>query len=137
QSVARSYRCPVYPLWAAGEEWIDSVPLGMGHSQYIDCRGARYASGLSQLVETLNGVIDGSPKHFPLRDSYRLPHGYLSIELDEGNIVAVRPKSYQSLQSLLNELYLAYLSDRYEPFTYGKDWILASKAHKYSKVGLV
>ncbi len=43
-----------------------------------------------------------------------------------GNVV-LRLSSYKSLQSLLDDLYLKYLKDDYQPYTYGRDWVLYSQ----------
>ena len=50
------YHCPVYPVWATGIQWVDSVPLGRGATQYIDARGSRYSIGLHELIQALNGA---------------------------------------------------------------------------------
>jgi len=51
--VASMYQRPIYPVWASGEQWIESVPLGRGSIQYIDARGTAYASGVHHLAEVL------------------------------------------------------------------------------------
>jgi TIR domain/Cupin len=33
------YHLPIYPVWVAGAQWINSIPLGWGTTQYIDARG--------------------------------------------------------------------------------------------------
>src|SRR5215207_641295 len=35
-AIAKMHRRGVYPVWAAGEDWIDCIPMGMGHIQFID-----------------------------------------------------------------------------------------------------
>src|SRR6266567_1775127 len=49
--IARLYQRPVYPLWIKGTEWIDTVPLGWGRTQYIDARAERYEMALAQFVQ--------------------------------------------------------------------------------------
>ncbi len=52
--LAAMYRKPVYPLWVAGEEWIDSIPLGLGGMQYIDIRDIdKYEKALPRIVAVL------------------------------------------------------------------------------------
>jgi transcriptional regulator with XRE-family HTH domain len=51
--VAELYRRPLVPVWVAGEEWVDCVPLSLITVQYIDARAARYAAGLAELVAAL------------------------------------------------------------------------------------
>ena len=132
-NLSKSYGCPVYPVWIAGK-WEDSIPLAMMQTQYIDCREAGYVLGLSQLVETLLKIINTRAiKHFQfLSDvNFRIPQGYLVISLaDQPNSVAFRPSSYQSLKSLLDDLYIHYLASQYRPFTYGKEWIIASNNYE-------
>jgi hypothetical protein len=60
-SIAEMYRRPVFPIWAAGTEWMDCIPMGMGKIQYVDARAGRYTSGLSELVETLNTTAATGP----------------------------------------------------------------------------
>src|SRR6266571_551392 len=52
------YHLPVYPLWVAGTQWINSIPLGWGGTQYIDARGdeAQYQAALDQLIDALHGA---------------------------------------------------------------------------------
>ena len=80
---------------------------------------------------------DHPPKHFLFRtegdiflkgDYIRLDlSSYLTIEIDQNNTVAMRPSSYRSLRLMLDDLYICYLTDTYEPFSYGKDWILVNE----------
>lgn len=42
--------------------------------------------------------------------------------------------SYMSLQPLLNDIYVRYLRDRYEPRTYGQDWLLVSATRMISRL---
>src|SRR5436190_12462144 len=39
--IAAMYKLPVYPVWAAGTEWMDSIRLGLGSVQFIDAREER------------------------------------------------------------------------------------------------
>ena len=52
--IAELYQRPIYPLWIAGTQWMDAVPLGWGGAQYIDARQSRYETALPELVEILN-----------------------------------------------------------------------------------
>ena len=47
------YKRPVYPIWVAGEQWMEAIPMGLGGIQYIDARGTSFASGVQQLVAAL------------------------------------------------------------------------------------
>jgi hypothetical protein len=46
----------VYPLWAAGEHWLESVPLGLSTAQFVDARGERYGQGLAEIVAALGAL---------------------------------------------------------------------------------
>ncbi len=54
-ALAEALRRPLFPVWAAGENWLECVPLGRSEIQYVDMRGDRYADGFAQLVEALRG----------------------------------------------------------------------------------
>jgi hypothetical protein len=146
-SVAQARKRPVYPLWAAGKDWIDCVPLELAHTQYIDLRGHKYSEGVELLVSRLQSTLETVlPRHAPVKD-YRtvldasspfsrmvnasLPPGYLGISLEgerdrlrDESGVFVRPAGYASVSDLLDDLYAEYLRSRFKPVTYGKEWIL-------------
>jgi TIR domain len=150
---AKAIGCPIIPLWAEGERWVDSAPLALAEAQYIDCRGERYDVGCAQLAATLGAIIDQrAPKQTPvttfnLRDyaSIRatappgyimaevsraegalVPPGYLLVETRRGSYVGMRPTAYSSFAALLHDLYTAHLETEYPPFTYGRSWTLAA-----------
>jgi len=52
------YKLPIYPIWVAGKQWINCIPLGWGGTQYVDARGdeAHYQLAVHKLVAALNGV---------------------------------------------------------------------------------
>ena len=52
------HHLPIYPLWVAGTQWINCIPLGWGGTQYIDARGgeAQYQAALHQLIAVLSGA---------------------------------------------------------------------------------
>jgi formylglycine-generating enzyme required for sulfatase activity len=45
----------IYPVWVAGEKWLEAIPLGYGSRQFVDVRGDAYAAGLASLLEALQG----------------------------------------------------------------------------------
>jgi hypothetical protein len=51
--IAVHFDCQVLPVWVNGDSWIDCIPMGWGGTQYIDIRGSRYPSGITQIVEAL------------------------------------------------------------------------------------
>ena len=52
--IAEMYQRPVYPLWIAGTQWMDAIPLGWGGAQYLDARENRYETTIPELVALLN-----------------------------------------------------------------------------------
>ncbi|MBL8162520.1 MAG: TIR domain-containing protein, partial [Anaerolineae bacterium] len=65
-AIARMFDCPIYPIWAAGDEWIDSIPMGMGKMQYIDARVAQYVTALPVIIDT---VRTGRPSEAATEDT--------------------------------------------------------------------
>jgi hypothetical protein len=55
-SIADMYKLPIYPIWAAGEQWMEAIPLGWGKTQYIDARGTSFENGVQQLVAVLRDL---------------------------------------------------------------------------------
>ncbi len=53
-TIAELEGCQIYPLWAAGDNWMDAIPMGMGKMQYIDARDERYVAALDDLVTILH-----------------------------------------------------------------------------------
>ena len=75
--------------------------------------------------------------------SVSLPPGFASIELTEGDdatweeggsAVFVRTSDYSSIQALLDDLYLHYLTDRFKPLTYGSIWIMQEESLSYDRL---
>lgn len=130
--IANDLHCPICAIWIEGEKLIDCIPLDKMNVQVVDLR--QYPSPLNtwEARRVLSQIIaDRSPNHFLLPKeidshhySWSLP-GYLSVALGNGEAVAINAHAYQSFQSLLDTLYMEYLKDQYEPFTYGRNWILA------------
>jgi hypothetical protein len=56
-AIASTLDKPIYPLWAAGENWMDSsIPLGYGTMQYLDARTEdNYQRAVAELVRILRG----------------------------------------------------------------------------------
>jgi hypothetical protein len=107
----------------------------MIQAQRIDLRQWHYNSGIIRIGEELKKVIERrTVKHFPIKVSGggarfyhpRVPQGYLSVAIGKKDAVALRLNSYQSLQSLLDDLFVEYLTEKYRPFSNGKEWIITS-----------
>jgi hypothetical protein len=150
-ALAQSLKIEIIPLWIQGDDWPTSVPLNMAYSQYIDCRNARRDVGFNELVTTLDGMVERmTPPHY-LADPFRRfekrgnmthitisapPPGFVSVELPRspdseswespGKAACFQVKRLASVQQLLDELYVCYLRSEFEPFTYGKGWVLIS-----------
>jgi hypothetical protein len=52
-AIAQANNKAIYPVWVAGEERTDCVPMGFGYVQLVDVRGSSYATGLQKLIEAL------------------------------------------------------------------------------------
>ena len=112
--IAEAVRCPIYPVWVAGEEWIDAVPLGFGSTQYIDARSTRYETALRVIIDVLKQsyptalqkptteVVSSPPPH---RNAHRLPH-YISrrlvIGVGSGLVLAGIGATWWTIRSLLS-----------------------------------
>ncbi len=55
--IASMYRRTIYPVWVEGDEWMESVPLGLGSFQAIDARGAAYEEAVHQLSTAITSLI--------------------------------------------------------------------------------
>ncbi|HEY8285659.1 MAG TPA: TIR domain-containing protein, partial [Chloroflexota bacterium] len=64
--IAELYGRRVYPLWVAGEQWMECVPLGWGGLQYLDARGSGYEAALASLAAELRQLSGGRPSPTPL-----------------------------------------------------------------------
>lgn len=61
-AIAEMYACPVFPVWASGEMWPESIALDRITMQYIDARGDAYGDAVLELVEAL-GLMPISTEH--------------------------------------------------------------------------
>ncbi len=73
--IAELYQRPVYPLWIAGTQWMDAVPLGWGGAQYLDARESCYQTAIPALVDLLTTPSSTPPKppepEFEPRNPYK------------------------------------------------------------------
>lgn len=54
-AIAAAEKKTIYPVWADGDDWLRRVPAGKHKIQYADLRGARYTTGLRELLKALTG----------------------------------------------------------------------------------
>jgi len=77
---------------------------------------------------------DTGPRHELLQPQasgrIRFPGGRTAIYFSENPVrgAAVATDRYDTLQELLDDIYISYLRDQFPPFTYGDKWVLASRA---------
>ncbi len=75
---------------------------------------------------------DLGPRHetlrLPARGPAEFPEGRTAVyfSTDPVHGAAFSPDRYDTIREFLDDLYSAYLSDRFSPFSYGNDWILCS-----------
>lgn len=68
---------PIYPIWAAGDVWINCIPLGRGHMQFIDARGTAYHAAVHTIFEVFEGqtviehLLPTTDEEKPLRNPYK------------------------------------------------------------------
>lgn len=144
----------VLPIWADGENWIDCIPLELANYQYIDVRGESYNPGLIALVNQLRKQIAAHlPTMLLVENLEACPNGYIPIvmskvgqkplsleraakivnmELANGrglssdmDALATNPAGFQYMEDLIQSIYTLFLRERFAPYTYGRDWLLA------------
>jgi TIR domain len=90
--LAEAKKIPIYAVWAAGQQWIDSVPMSLAHVQYQDIRSENYDEGLRVLMKEMDRVRMTLPNHFLYKEYHRcfddwrvlrLEARELAIELSE------------------------------------------------------
>lgn len=155
-ALAKSIGCEVFPLWVSGNSWIDSVPLDMAYSQYVDLRNLNDQCSFGALCSSVNIIIKRqTPKHYLVEDFEKTnrydeietatpPAGFVSVEIpilgnndvivnyfsDEKRAVFFNTKEYVYFGDLLDSLYMNYLSDIFLPYTYGVEWVICV-GHNY------
>jgi hypothetical protein len=151
--LASGQSLPIYPIWVNGDSWVDCAPLSLVNYQYVDCRVDRFLPGLSELAQKLRQLISARlPKLLVVDALEDVPSGFVSILMpkkgqsgldlnmaghivdhelrfekrlrEDLQVVATNPDSYASFEELLDDIYTRYLRVRYEPYTYGKNWVL-------------
>ena len=147
--LAEARHLPIYIVWLAGDDWIDSIPLNLAHRQYLDLRDPANFHEFSRLTAELLAHGHSLPEHFiyesfylkqPMsQSSYQIaskkrPSDLVEIRMsdrfkmlrdgDRMDSLFVRPSAYSSLAHLLDTIYVEYLSDRFPPFSYGTLWHL-------------
>lgn len=111
-TVTRLYNCPIYTIWAEGDNWIECVPLVMVNHQYVDGR-SDYTKGLNALVETLGRATDTSK-------------GIITLGLPTHETIELNLALFDYALDILNYIYTGYLQHWYDPLHYGVDWILGN-----------
>jgi len=163
--VAQNHDCIVLPVWVAGDNWVDAIPLSFFTHQHIDARDTNFDGAIQRLTKELQSIVGSRmprlstvgtirecptgliPVIVPTRrgacpNPYKFGHyvesDYFDCPLPQGTqilpqgtqIVAAKIVDYPSVEAFIYDLYTNYLQEIYEPFTYGKDWVLA-KASSY------
>jgi hypothetical protein len=52
-AIARDNNIPVYPVWVRGDKWSSCIPLGWGHTQFVDGRDGKYDGAVRAITATL------------------------------------------------------------------------------------
>jgi TIR domain len=150
-AVAQEKGVPVIPVWCRGQAWIECAPLDAARIQYIDLRAETYPASIDFLSGEVQRIIKNRRvKHGLIPDPFAgwydyaqespgfggIP-GYISVLLDrppsgvpddrrprQEGMVAFYPDAYRSLSALLDDLYLNYLKEQFNPLSYGREWVL-------------
>jgi hypothetical protein len=57
-AIAHHYGKPIYPIWVEGEDWIDSAPVQLLSTHYIDLHDSVYDEGLAAILAALRVQTD-------------------------------------------------------------------------------
>ena len=70
-SLAQNYKIPILPIWFKGHSWVDSAPLSISQTQYINLHESNPNIEFSSLIQNLkNIIIKRKPKHFLVTDPF-------------------------------------------------------------------
>lgn len=74
-AIAKDAKKPIYPLWVAGDNWIDCIPMGLGSTQNVDLRDDAYNQNLPRLIGSLGGqtAIEQEPVPIITEDEPETP----------------------------------------------------------------
>lgn len=111
--LSRLYNCPIFPIWAQGEQWINCVPLDMVNYQYVDGRDPNYAAGLDELMKGLSKLFD-------------ISEGSITLGLPTHEKIEVNLAQFETGFNILSYVWLNHLQGWYDPFSYGREWIIAN-----------
>lgn len=112
-TLAKTYHCPIYAIWAEGEQWIECVPLDMANFQYADGRGENYSAGVDELSKSLGKVFDWSD-------------GSITLGLPTHETIELNLAQFATGFDILSYVWMVHLQDWYAPFSYGGEWIIAN-----------
>lgn len=112
-ALAKIYHRPIYPIWADGDQWIESAPLDMVNYQYVDGRGGGYENAVKQLSDTLRKIFDQSD-------------GIIRLGLPTHEIVELNLAQFETGFNILTYVWASYLQDWYEPASYGTEWVIGN-----------
>jgi TIR domain-containing protein len=149
-TLARASSVPIIPAWVDGESWAHTAPFMVAQGQYVDLRGSEFEARTNDFVtEVCSAVAARRPKHALVPDPFggwydhSVPYlgsgirSYVSVPLDlppfdkprdqrlrDEKIAVFDPTCYTSLHMFLDDLYMNYLSERFEAVSYGCAWVL-------------
>jgi TIR domain len=141
-AIAQDKHVPLIPVWSSGDAWTDCAPLDLARTQYADLRGVAYQTSIHSLAARIKEVIESRRRKHGLISNPNAGQyyaqgslglvgvpGYVSVQLDnqrtdQDTTAVFHASAYGSLQALLDDLYMHYLSERFEPVTYGREWVL-------------
>jgi hypothetical protein len=135
-TLAEAAGLTVVPAWVAGEQWPESVPLGMQHSQRLDIRGVPAWDAALKVADALAGIFRSAfPDYFrvqPAGQSATVPMGFVGVKIvDDDEVAMFRIEKFKCRGDFLDELFLRCVSESFSPYSYGREWFLVKFAALY------
>ena len=112
-TLSKVYNRPIYPIWADGDIWAECVPLDMANYQYVDGRNANYEASIQDLATNLSKLFDTSD-------------GKITLGLPTHETVELNLAQFETGFNILSYVWTNYLQGWYEPFSYGREWIIGN-----------
>jgi len=163
--LAQTHDRLIIPAWVNGSTWVECIPMAFVNYQFVDCQDDRYQSGVRKLIDQLRKHISEKLPKLSLVDSLNacpdtfipllitkqvgesldlatagdiIDHGLLFDRALPPNfqVIAVNPAAYDYFEAVSDDIYAGFLTGRYSPYTYGRDWVLAKASIYVSLLAL-
>lgn len=123
--IIRERAIPLIVVWAEGDFFTDTVPTPLTRQSYIDCRAEAKQIGFDQLTSSIIQLWKQSVQSIiRLEKDKSIPHEAVAIHSSNRETLVCFPSRFPTIGDFLRELYLGFLTERFAPFTYGREWII-------------